>query len=335
MSTNSETLFEAFLSQHDEQAWEQILRTLMPSIHEVDKNATRIWFHFFPLSLARALAVAEDPESLARKLQLQGKYRLADNIDSSHAFLYGHRYWPQVKAAVSELASSGVPSSLELASQIRDIARRVAKQVNASDLLLTGITAVAFMTFQQVGASAFKSAPGKTERVSDKTPKEVLRDRARDDNQGVMGFLKGARKEWTITFDENDSEAKFALINTQELTTAAANDKRDYTNRDSRCVSGEGPIPIECRSAACGTCWVGVLGGAEKLSDVARLEGARIKTFGYIETDDPKPLIRLACMAKAHGAVSIVIPPWNGVFGKFIRGEKSLLEEAEVSGEGA
>jgi uncharacterized 2Fe-2S/4Fe-4S cluster protein (DUF4445 family) len=66
-----------------------------------------------------------------------------------------------------------------------------------------------------------------------------------------------------------------------------------------------------------------VLGGAEKLSDVARLEGKRIKEFGYIVTDEPKPLIRLACQAQISGAVSIVIPPWNGVFGKYLRAQKT------------
>ena len=64
---------------------------------------------------------------------------------------------------------------------------------------------------------------------------------------------------------------------------------------------------------------VGVLGGAEKLSDVAAREGKQIKLFGYINTTEPKPLIRLACQAQAQGAVSIVIPPWNGVFGKYLQ----------------
>lgn len=94
---------------------------------------------------------------------------------------------------------------------------------------------------------------------------------------------------------------------TQELTNAAANDKRDYFSRDPRCIPGEGPIPVQCRSAACGTCWVGILGGAEKLSEVRRLEAQRIKEFGYINTSNPKPIIRLACQAQAVGAVSIVI----------------------------
>jgi hypothetical protein len=74
---------------------------------------------------------------------------------------------------------------------------------------------------------------------------------------------------------------------------------------------------------------VGVLGGAEKLSDVLELESRRIREFGYIDTDEPRPLIRLACQAQAYGALSIVIPPWNGVFGKYLRGYKSLLEETE------
>ena len=122
-----------------------------------------------------------------------------------------------------------------------------------------------------------------------------------------------------MTFDENDPAATFPLINGQEIATAAQADKREYRSRDPRCTPGEGPIPVECRAASCGTCWVGVLGGAEKLSPVdERDEGRRMKVFGYTDTDGAQPLMRLACQARACGAVSIVIPPWNGVFGKFI-----------------
>ncbi|HKV39545.1 MAG TPA: 2Fe-2S iron-sulfur cluster-binding protein, partial [Blastocatellia bacterium] len=124
-------------------------------------------------------------------------------------------------------------------------------------------------------------------------------------------------------------DAKFKLVNGQELTTAAADDTRHFANRDPRLLGSVGPIPVQCRAAACGTCWVGVLGGAQKLSDVDRIEGARIKDFGYIDTSDPKPLIRLACRAQAFGAVSIVIPPWNGVFGKFLRDKKTRGETEE------
>ena len=41
-----------------------------------------------------------------------------------------------------------------------------------------------------------------------------------------------------------------------------------------------------------------------------------MKEFGYINTPDPKPVIRLACQALASGNVTIVIPPWNGFIGK-------------------
>ena len=77
---------------------------------------------------------------------------------------------------------------------------------------------------------------------------------------------------------------------------------------------------MECRAASCGTCWIGVIGGAEKLSPVVdRDERRRMKVFGYLDSAEERPLIRLACQAKAHGAVSIVIPPWNGVFASCVR----------------
>lgn len=41
-----------------------------------------------------------------------------------------------------------------------------------------------------------------------------------------------------------------------------------------------------------------------------------MKEFGYILTDEPKPVIRLACQALASGNVTLVIPPWNGFIGK-------------------
>jgi ferredoxin len=328
MSINGEPLFEAFLNRHDDEAWREILWTLLPAIHEVDKNATRIWFYFYPLALARALDRAEDPEALARKLLLQGKYRLKDQIDSSHDFLYGHRFWPEVKAALAEHAASS-PSSLDLAAQIKEVAGRVAKKLGVEVSLLLGITAVAFMTLQQIGSAAFKAASGGAVKPARKSPEQILRDRARDDSQGLFGFLRGEVKYFTVTFDESDPKAKFKLINSQHITTAAASDKRDHSSKDARCVPGEGPIPVECRSAACGTCWVGVLGGAEKLSEVAALEKRRMKEFGYIDTEDRHPVVRLACQAQAFGAVTIVVPPWNGVFGRILCREGEASEDEQ------
>lgn len=353
------TAFETYLEQQTEEAWAAALVTLLRSVHEVDRNAMKIWFAFYPLSLHRALQDTDDREKLARALLLQGDYELKAQIDSSHHFLYGHRFWPPVKRAVEQHAEGvgggglgveqpttqatnntsartpsgptprhATPNTLHhgssLADQVAGVARTVAGELKKDESLLIGITAVAFMTVRQVGLEAFKAAPG-TLAIDKKhvkqTPEQILRARAKDDSQGWLGFLKTVDKQWTVTWDENDNGAKYKLREAQDLAWGAAEDlSRDWTAIDPRRI--EGPIPVECRSASCGTCWVGVLGGAEKLSDVAARESTKIKEFGYIDTAEPKPLIRLACQAQAGGAVSIVIPPWNGQFGKYLKQSK-------------
>jgi ferredoxin len=332
---STETAFEKFLIEHDEEAWSAALATLLRSIHEVDRNATRIWFAFYPLQLLRALEQAEAREKLAQQLLLQGNYELKNQIDSSHSFLYGHRFWPQVKQAVAQHADAFDQSTgTSLADQILTVARGTAKASKKDESLLVGITAVAFMTVQQTGVAAFKAAPGTTsidKRHAKTSPAQILRERAKDDSQGLLGFLKTVNKQWTVTWDENDTKAKYKLREGQDLAWGAAEDQtRDWRAIDSRRM--EGPIPVECRSASCGTCWVGVLGGAEKLADVGVREGKKIKEFGYIDTAEPKPLIRLACQAQAQGAVSVVIPPWNGQFGKYLKTLKpSEVPSAEVN----
>ena len=319
------TPFEEFLNEHDEEAWSAALTALLRSIHEVDRNATQIWFSFYPLGLFQALQQAEDPGRLAQQLLMQGNYLLRDQIDSSHTFLYGHRFWPEVKRAAVQHARefSGQAGEIKpsLSDQIVAVAQKAAKQVKADPSLVIGITAVAFMTIRQVGLEVFEQSPGKVmidKKHARRSPDDVLRERAKDDSQGVFGFLRTVNKKWTVTYDENDDAAKYRLNHVQDLAWGAADDRsKNWREIDPRRV--EGPIPVECRSASCGTCWVGVLGGAEKLSDVAAREGKKIKEFGYIDTAESKPLIRLACQAQAHGAVSIVIPPWNGVFGKYLK----------------
>jgi len=315
------TPFENFLHQQDEEAWSATLTTLLRSIHDVDRNATQIWFAFYPLSLFQALEQSEDPETLAQRLLLQGKYYLKDQIDSSHTFLYGHRYWSEVKAAVQKYAHDfSISDNRPLSDQILFVAQQAAKAARVDQSLVIGITAVAFMALQQAGLAAFEAAAGQVlidKKHARKSPSDVLRERAVDDSQGFLSFLKTVDKKWTVTYDENDDRAKYCLNHQQDLAWGAADDRsRNWRELDPRRV--EGRIPVECRSASCGTCWVGVLGGAEKLTDVAAREGKKIKEFGYVDTSEAKPLIRLACQAQALGAVSIVIPPWNGVFGKYL-----------------
>jgi len=321
--TNSlQALFKQFLGRQCEEAWAATLTTLLRSIHEVDKNAMQIWFAFYPLSLFTALQQAENKDELVKQLLMQGHYELKDQIDSSHTFLYGHRYWPQVKKAVTAFADAfDAGNQTQLSDQILVVACETAAIVDVDPSLLVGITAVAFMTIQQAGLAAFKNAPGEMlldKKHAKKSPDQILSERAKDDSQGLFGFLKTVDKKWTVTYDENDDAAKYKMNDDQDMAWGASDDRtRNWREIDPR--RPEGPIPVECRSASCGTCWVGVLGGAEKLSDVAVREGKKIKEFGYIDTTEPKPLIRLACQAKTYGAVSIVIPPWNGVFGKYLK----------------
>lgn len=341
----AETPFEGFLKQCDETGWKTAIAAILPSIHAVDQNATQIWFAFYPLGLFQALTDSDDAAKLARELLLQGNFYLKDQIDSSHKFFYGHRYWPQVKQAVEQHAgewhrlqsvtpeqSQAEVCATALWDQILAVASLAAAELKLDKSLLVGITAVAFMTLRQVGLTSFKAAPGNAQidkQHAKKSPEQILKERAKDDSQGLLGFLKTVDKKWTVVFDENDDEAKYKLNNSQDLAWGAADDRsRDWATLDPRRI--EGPIPVECRSASCGTCWVGVLGGAEKLAAVGTREGKKIKEFGYIDTAEPKPLIRLACQAQAEGAVSIVIPPWNGVFGKYLkaRNQPDAMEEA-------
>jgi hypothetical protein len=69
---------------------------------------------------------------------------------------------------------------------------------------------------------------------------------------------------------------------------------------------------------------VGVLAGAEHLSTVDARERSTIAALGYITSDEPRPILRLACMAQATGPVTIVIPPWNGQVG--VRLDRGLRE---------
>jgi ferredoxin len=313
-------LFLAFLAQHDDDAWLRVVDRLESATHPVDRVATRIWFHFFPLALQR-LMERDDAAVLARRMALEGRWRLADQIDHSHAFLYGHQYWPAVREAVLAYGTdTSTPASLDLTAQIQEIARRAAATAKADLAVVVGIAAVGLRTLQQVGPGALAAAPGETlgpGAWEGRSAQEVLASRQKQDSQGMLGFLRGDRKQWTVVFDERYPAAQFPLIHSQQITTAAAMDQRNYRARDARC--SQGPIPVQCQSCSCGTCWVGVLGGADRLSPVQPNERAKLAECGYIVTDESHPPIRLACQAQAFGRVSIVIAPWNGIITRALR----------------
>jgi len=302
------------LHRYDARAWRDALDALCPEMHPVDRDATRIWFHFFPLPLADAVSAAANLPELSRRLRLAGDYSLATQVDTSHWFLYGHRFWPSVKAAIIAWSESSSGTATDLSSSIRAIATQAARSAGAPSSMLIGMSFIGLMTLRQVGPDQFRRGSGRAVSPGvTRTPEQIIAARQKDDGQGWLGFLRGPKTEFTVCFDERRHDASFTLINQQDLTMAAATDTRDYLSgaRPSR----EGPIPTDCRSASCGTCWVGILGGAGKLSDVDDLERRRLREFGYISTEEPRPVIRLACMAKASGHITIAIPSWNGIIG--------------------
>ncbi|MEP7148949.1 MAG: hypothetical protein ABI857_08695 [Acidobacteriota bacterium] len=335
MSTRNSNHFETYLEKFSEADWQTVITSLLSSIHEVDRNAVQIWFHFYPLSLQQyvsSASSADDPAEVKRNLAMQGDFGLDDKIDTSHAFLYGHRNWKTVKAAIEAESQIFENESIDLAAEIGQIAEMIAQKVKADKSLLIGITAVGFMTLAQVGLEKFKASAGDIAKASGlmtKSPNAIVSSRKQDDSQGLLGFLKTVNKKFSVIYDETKN-GRFDIMNDQEIASASAKDRsQNWQAKDSRCW--EGPVPVECTSASCGTCWVGVIAGGEKLSEVDRREGRAVKVFGYDQTDESKPLIRLACQTKALGNVTIVIPPWNAVFGKKVYGNIEELELEPVT----
>lgn len=329
---NESTSLEKYLNSFSEADWYSALNSLLPEIHDVDRNAVQIWFRFYPLEFHRYLQNAENRDEIVQKLALQGKFELKDQIDTSHRFLYGHRFWKTVKDEI-ERASSGFSGNGSLIDAIRDLGMGVSERAQSERSLVNGITLVGLMTLNQVGLEAFKAASGETEKPSGimaKSPAAIVAERAKDDSQGLLGFLKTVDKKFSVVYMDAGMNGRFEIINDEEIASASGRDQsRDWRARDERCW--EGVVPVECRSASCGTCWVGVLGGREKLSEVRPRERRQMKVFGYNQPDEAKPFLRLACQAKAHGNVTIVIPPWNGVFGKNVYGNIDELELEPVT----
>jgi ferredoxin len=307
-------VFQTPLRQFTDADWSSTLDAILPDVHEVDRDATRIWRAFFPVALADAYATAADPQAVDRRLRIDGNPRLAaGQIDSSHRFLYGHRYWPLVKTAVIARADGeGASRCSSLIAVVRETTAEVAASARADAPLVAGITFVGLMTLRQVGLDAFLAAgPGSPEAAgaSRPSPTAIVARRARDDWQGALGFLRSTRR-FSVVFDERVADATFPILENQHLTTASAIDRRNYMHGPRPFQ--EGPIPAQCRSATCGTCWVGVLGGRENLSETEPYETRRLREFGYSDVPETRPIIRLACQARAAGNVTIVVPPWHG-----------------------
>lgn len=307
----------ASLDQVTQKDWDQLVDELAPLIHKVDRAATRIWFCFWPLKLNRLLRRAQTSEDLAemvRDRRLVGNFRLEEQVDESVDFLYGAYYWPQVKRAVlNQIDSVDQPDRFDLRKAILEAADQAAADAGVDPSIVLGAAAVGFMALRQTGATAFASKTGPcAARKSIPKPDKALRRRDEQSRPGLLGFLKSVDRRYKITFDEKRGGV-YPAIHGQDLSMASANDKRDYTAMDPRRL--EGPVPFECRSGSCGYCWVGVLGGAERLEPMSNYELKRLRYFGYVPPDAaPDRLhVRLSCQSLCFGDVTIVVPPWNGI----------------------
>jgi len=320
--------FEKFLNSLDEKSWLASLDTLLPEIHEVDRIATQVWFRFYPLSLFLYLESAEDKAAALHGFAMQGDYELKNQIDSSHHFLFGHRFWKETKAEIVKHAEAFNEPNGKLAEEARTIAQNVAQKAGVDSNLTVGIVLAGLMTVVQSGFEAFKNAEGKVTKFDKTSAEKVVEERLKDDSQGLFGFLKTVNKQFTIAFESLTKSGKFKCFQQQDITAAAMTSD---TQTDSRCI--EGPIPVECKSASCGTCWIGVLGGADKISPVSAREAKQMKVFGYNQPEGSNPFMRLSCQSRIEGNITLVIPPWNGVFGKKVYGnvEEVELEPATTS----
>ncbi len=317
MIATERNAFQSFLEKHTEADWSRVLQKLVPSIHAVDQVATRIWFSFWPLKLTRSLHQAEDPRLVVRQFLLDGEYRLEVQVDSSVEYFYGARFWPEVKRTVLAFAEKADrPEGTPLERQIRQIAGGVAARRNVPESVVLGISAVGVMCLQQVGLMVLAEAAEKraSQPVDSRTPEQVLKARNSAGRPGMFGFLHKIDRKFCATFDESRPDGTMRVIQGQDLSMASSFDTRDFKDQDPRRIAG--PIPAQCRSGACGYCWVGVFGGKENISPMTPFERRRLKYFGYTSAESDQethPHIRLSCQSRCFGNVSIVVPSWNGV----------------------
>lgn len=263
------------------------MREIVEGMPEVEGAATRIWFSFYPLLMAEL--PAPDEKAFRDFFQVKGPWRLAEAVDTSHAFHPRHGEWAAVKQAIAQAAPRG-----SLLETIRGVGGHA------------GMAGIGLMTLRQVGAEKFFATDGRA---------AVAKKEA-----GWLGKWLGKRGGAKVRFEGPAGEGEFAIIPSQEITTAAERDKGAYEDRDPRCLNGMGPIPVDCKSGSCGTCWVGVLEGNDQLGPVSEYERKRMEYFGYWDAGfedkrEERPRIRLACQAQAFGPVRIVIPQWCAVWG--------------------
>jgi hypothetical protein len=183
------------------------LEVLLPAVHPVDREVLSLWMH---------PALAEP----ARRV------------------LYGYRYWPRMKAAVLSTAHADLPF-VDRVMHAADAATRTAR-VDAD--LLIGITAAAMEMCDRLGREVFAAGPSEpalSESALLETPTMILRRRARNRPEGILGALPGVQPRWCVTREPDPNDTY---------------------------VVGDGDALAPCRGGSHERCAVGVVAGADRLS---------------------------------------------------------------------
>lgn len=183
------------------------LETLIERAHPVDREVLRLWVHPALTEPAR------------------------------RAF-FGYRYWPRVKAAVLSTTIQDLPFVDRVVSAA-DAATRTAR-VDAD--LLIGITAAAMEMRDRLGPDAFASTasePDLNAATLLETPTMVIRRRARNSPDGILGALPGVRRRWNVTREPDP---------------------------DDTYVVGDGDVLAPCRGGNHERCVVGIVSGADRVS---------------------------------------------------------------------
>ncbi|MDX2268204.1 MAG: 2Fe-2S iron-sulfur cluster-binding protein [Bryobacter sp.] len=293
--------------------WLRAYQALQAEIAAVDREALGVWLGLFPCLMEEL-----SPDAAGEVYyQIRGSWRLGAQADSSHYFLYASAWWPAAKKALRETLQANPPAGSDPVPQIRSLAQRI----EAPDAHRLTLAFVALKTLAQCGPGFLGTAGDSQPTVAQRSEKQVAELRIGKAKVGFLTKLFAKPTQHRVTFDELRTDEHFPALDSQEITTAAEADKRPYHLADERCYEGMGPIPVDCRSGSCGTCWVGILGGRENLDEAGEYERKRMEYFGYWDSgfgdeESTHPRLRLACQAKVHGPVSLVIPSWNGVYGK-------------------
>ena len=105
--------------------------------------------------------------------------------------------------------------------------------------------------------------------------------------------------------------AVFRWSTPQAITTAAAADPARLARTGIPAAPGTDPgaVPVRVLRHLLGGC----AGRSRQAPSRRSASAGALREFGYIDTDAPHPLIRLAARRAPRAPSSIVIPPWTGV----------------------